>query len=40
VNKELQEIEDYNRRKERRYMSVSVAVMVIWASFLWWLFGM
>jgi hypothetical protein len=39
VNNELKEIHAYNRKQDRRYLSVCGAIQVIWASFLWWLFG-
>jgi hypothetical protein len=39
MNSELKEIEDYNRKFDRRYLSVCGAILVIWAAFLWWLFG-
>jgi hypothetical protein len=39
MNSELKEIQIYNRKLDRRYLSIFGAIQVIWAAFLWWLFG-
>jgi hypothetical protein len=39
VNKELETIRRYNQWQDNRYASIFAALLVIWAAFLWWLFG-
>jgi hypothetical protein len=39
MNKELRAIETFNKRQTNRYASRFAASLVIWAAFLWWLFG-
>jgi len=39
MNRELQAIQTHNRQRDRRYLSIFGAIQVIWAAFLWWLFG-
>jgi hypothetical protein len=39
MSKELRIIRAYSQKQTRRYLSVFGAILVIWAAFLWWLFG-